>query len=69
MRYDDKNAVLVNMLEVCYGENITSFADAFIFASDNNYDDWLEILCSFEGAYVASKFFESLKLKQDSENK
>lgn len=49
------------MLEYCDNEGVTSFADLFRYADENNYKSWLQVLCSFEGAYVVSKFLESSK--------
>lgn len=52
---------IVGMLEYCDNEGVTSFADLFRYADENNYKSWLQVLCSFEGAYVVSKFLESSK--------
>ncbi|MBD5394348.1 MAG: hypothetical protein HDR71_08760 [Lachnospiraceae bacterium] len=53
--------IIVEILEACDNNGFTSYADVFRYADENNYKDWLECLCSIDGAYIVSKFLESSK--------
>lgn len=59
---------LISMFITCQEENITSFSELFFYAYDNDIYCWLDVLLSFEGAYIVSKFLESRTLEQDSED-